>query len=205
MAGGVGTVVTGLRSLPRAAGRVVLVGVAFVALVAGLFTVVDVWQGRDVAASSPPAVTPTPIPEPAPPADEQPEEEAPAAEGEPADGAPGGEAAPVPAPTPPPAPVGPAPSSVSIQLLNGIGTDGSAAVTRVRTTLVEAGFRVVASNTGRPYDATTIFYTTGFEAEARLVGSVLGVNRIIAMTELPAERRLSSSVMVHVIIGADRR
>lgn len=192
---------TGLRSLPRAAGRVVLVGVVFIALVAGLFTAVDVWQGRDVAASGPPAVAPTPTPEPAPPADEQPAEP----DDGPEDAAPGGDTAPAPEPTPPPAPTGPAPSSVSVQLLNGIGADGSAAVTRVRTTLVEAGFRVVASNTGRPYDVTTIFYTTGFQAEARLVGSVLGVTEIIAMTELPAERRLSSSVMVHIVIGADRR
>lgn len=205
MAGGVGTVVAGLRSLPRAAGRVVLVGVVFIALVAGLFAAVDVWQGRDVAASGPPAVAPTPTPEPAPPADEQPAED----DAEPGDGpedaATGGDTAPAPEPTPPPAPTGPAPSSVSVQLLNGIGADGSAAVTRVRTTLVEAGFRVVASNAGRPYDVTTIFYTTGFQAEARLVGSVLGVTEIIAMTELPAERRLSSSVMVHIVIGADRR
>jgi hypothetical protein len=202
MTGGVGAVVTGLRSLPRAAGRIALVGVAFVALAAGLFTAVDVWQGRDVAASPPPAVTPTPSPEPepAPPAEEEPE-----GEGDAEEEAPDGGAAPAPEPTPPPAPVGPAPSSVSVQLLNGIGSDGSAAVTRVRTILTDAGFRVVASNTGRPYDQTTIFYTPGFEAEARLVGAVLGVNQIVVMTELPPERRLSSSVMVHVVVGADRR
>jgi hypothetical protein len=75
----------------------------------------------------------------------------------------------------------------------------------VRTTLTEAGFRIAASRDGRAYDVTTIFYTTGFEAEARLVGQVLGVSAINPMTDLPPERRLSSSVMVHVVVGADRR
>jgi hypothetical protein len=199
MAGGVGGLLTGLRSLPRAALRVAGTGVAFIALVAVLFTVVDVWQGRDLAASEPSA--PAPAPEPLPPVEAPEPDEPPEPDPEPDD-----VPAPDPDPTPAPAPTPgvPAPSSVSIQLLNGIGADGSAAVSRVRTQLVDAGFRVVASNTGRPYAATTIFYTTGYEAEARLVGSVLAVNDILPMTDLPPERRLSSTVMVHVVVGADR-
>jgi hypothetical protein len=108
------------------------------------------------------------------------------------------------APVEPPA-TGPAPRDVSVQLLNGIGADGSAGVARVRSTLSDAGFRIVATSTGRAYDVTTIFYTVGFEDAARLVGAELDVRVIKPMTDLPAERRLSASVMVHVVVGADRR
>jgi hypothetical protein len=100
---------------------------------------------------------------------------------------------------------GPRPQDVTVQLLNGIGSDGTAAVTRARTTLSEAGFVIRATSNARAYDVTTIFYTDGYEAEARLVGSVLGVNAINAMSTLPADRRLSPSVMVHVVLGTDRR
>jgi hypothetical protein len=203
----VGSVVAGLRSLPRAARRAAGIGALFVVGVTLLFVAVDTWQTRDVTSAEPPTASPspTPTPEPAPPVDEPDAGSGPDAEA-PADGTPDtGGSTPEPAPAPAPAPTGPAPSSVSVQILNGIGADGSDAVTRVNAALVDAGFRVVARNTGRPYDVTTIFYTTGFEAEARLVGTVLGVSEIRAMTELPPERRLSSSVMVHLIVGADRR
>lgn len=186
----------GLRSLPSSAVRTLAAGIGFVAIVASLFAGVGAWQDRDttsdvdvdVAAPEPaPAPAPVPAPSPAP---------APApdvAEDEDED----------PEPDPEPA-TGPRPADVSVQLLNGIGADGSAAVERARTTLTEAGFRIAASRNARPYDVTTIFYTVGFEDEGRLVGSVLGVSEINAMTELPAERRLSDDVMVHVVLGSDR-
>jgi hypothetical protein len=196
----------GLRSLPRSAVRVVGVGAGFVVLVAALFTSVGAWQDRD-ATASPPPVAPLPAPEPAPappsepaPTETDDEDAEPDAENDADDGA---EETPA-APPPPPA-TGPRPQDVSVQVLNGIGTDGGSAVERTRQALADAGFRIAASRSARPYDVTTIFYTVGFETEGRLVASTLGVTAVRPMTDLPAERRLSSSVMVHVVVGADRR
>jgi len=198
----------GLRSLPPSAVRFLGTGVGFVVLVAALFAGVGAWQDRDttpddtVAAPEPaPSPSPAPQPEPGGPTDPDPEPE-PDPDGEPTDDTPDTPDT----PTEPPATEGPRPADVSVQLLNGIGPDGSAAVTRVRTTLAEAGFRISAQNTARiPYDATTVFYTVGREAEGRLVASALGVNQVFVMTDLPPERRLSSTVMVHVVVGAARR
>jgi hypothetical protein len=199
----------GLRSLPSSAVRVLGVGVGFVVLVAALFAGVGAWQEREVSADPGPAAPePTPPPAPVPDApepgdgddDEVGDDDT---EGDAPDGAEDGDDAGE--STPPPPVQGPRPQDVTVQLLNGIGADGSAAVTRARTTLSEAGFNIRATSNARTYDATTIFYTDGYEAEARLVGSVLGVNAINAMSTLPADRRLSPSVMVHVVLGADRR
>ncbi len=194
----------GLRSLPSSAVRVLGIGAGFVVLVAALFAGVGAWQEREVSAdpgaSAPePAPTPPPAPAPAPQpgADDDDDDDA-------DDDAPDEADDEDDTPTPPPA-QGPRPQDVTVQLLNGIGADGSAAVTRARTTLSEAGFNIRATSNARAYDTTTIFYTDGYEAEARLVGSVLGVNAINAMSTLPADRRLSPSVMVHVVLGADRR
>jgi hypothetical protein len=197
----------GLRSLPSSAARTLGVGVGFVVLVAALFAGVGAWQDREVSADpGPTAPEPAPTPPPAPsPAPDDPDD-ADDADGD--DGVTDGDGADADdeddTSAPPPA-QGPRPQDVTVQVLNGIGADGSAAVSRVRTTLSEAGFVIRATSTARPYDVTTIFYTEGFEAEARLVGSVLGVNAINAMSTLPPERRLSSTVMVHVVLGADRR
>jgi len=193
-----------MRSLPRSAVRVVAVGAGFVVLVAALFAGVGAWQDRD-ATASPPPVAPAPAPAPAPPpapvpAPSDTEDEEPDTDEDGTDGA-----EETPATPPPPPATGPRPQDVSVQVLNGIGPDGTAAVDRTRRTLTDAGFRIAASRSARPYDVTTIFYTVGFETEGRLVGSTLGVTAVRPMTDLPAERRLSSSVMVHVVVGADRR
>jgi hypothetical protein len=193
----------GLRSLPSAAYRALGLGIGFVVVVAAVFAGVGAWQDRPPG-SPEPVAAPAPTPTPTPP---------PAAAPEPEDG---DDDADTPdeaddadevdeAPVDPPAVSGPRPADVSVQLLNGIGADGSTGVARVRTTLTEAGFRIAATRDARAYDITTIFYTVGFEAEARLVGQVLGVSAIRPMTDLPPERRLSSSVMVHVVVGSDRR
>jgi len=202
----------GLRSLPSAAIRVLSVGVGFVVLVAALFAGVGAWQDRDLRADDAPAApspAPAPVPAPAPqddpaadPGDDDGEgdEDPDAPDGDadaPGDGDGTGDAA--------PAPVGPRPQDVTVQLLNGAGEGGAAAVGRVRTQLADAGFRIAATNTGRAYDRTTVFYTVGFEAEGRLVASVLATSEVYPMTELPEDRRLSSTVMVHVVVGADRR
>jgi hypothetical protein len=194
---GRGSMLQSLRSLPTSAIRVLGGGLGFVVLIAAVFAGVGAWQDRDrspdIAIEAPdPAPAPTPVPDPVePPA---PDGDAPDAPEEEPDGA--VDEQPV---------EGPPPGSVSVQLLNGIGADGASGVAAVRSLLSEAGFRIVASNAGRAYDRTTVFYTVGFEAEGRLVARTLGTTEVFVMTDLPAERRLSSSVMVHVVVGADRR
>jgi len=192
MASGPLGALAGLRSLPSAAVRVLGIAVGFVVLVGALFAGVGAWQdgdttgGDEVAAPEPapePAPAPAPEPEPEPEPEPASEPEESEAEEPPADG--------------------PRPEDVSVQLLDG--TAGDAAVTRARTTLTDAGFRIAATRSARAYDVSTIFYTVGFEDEGRLVGRTLGVTEIRPMTDLPAERRLSDGVMVHVVLGADRR
>ena len=198
MASGLFGRLAGLRSLPSSAARIVATGVGFVVLAAALFAGVGAWQDRDTtpgdaAAPVEPAPDPAPAPAPPDPTDDA-DGDATDADGDDADGE-----------DDTPATQGPRPADVTVQLLNGIGADGSAGVARVRTTLTDAGFRISASNPGRPYDVTTVFYTVGFEAQGRLVASTLGVSQVFVMTDLPPERRLSPSVMVHVVVGADRR
>ena len=170
-------------------------------LVTGVFAGIGAWQDREPRVDEPvaaPEPAPAPVPAPAPTPDATPDDSDTDVDAD--DDPSTDEQAPVEPPT-----TGPAPASVSVQLLNGIGADGSVGVARVRTALADAGFRIVATSAGRPYDVTTIFYTVGFEDEARLVGAEIGVSEINPMTDLPAERRLSTSVMVHVVVGADRR
>jgi hypothetical protein len=202
----------GLGSLPTSAVRVLTTGLGFVIVSAALFAGVGFWQDRDTTrgdAAGPVDPAPPPAPAPAPPEGLEDDGDD-GSEGDDVgtddpDGAGEGDAEGDGVAPETPATQGPRPADVTVQLLNGIGPDGSAAVTRVRTTLSEAGFRISAQNTGRPYDVTTIFYTVGFEAQARLVASTLGVTQVFVMTDLPPERRLSATVMVHVVVGADRR
>jgi hypothetical protein len=201
---GPGSKRSSLRSLPTSALRLLGGALGFVVLIAAVFAGVGLWQDRDPAPDTA-AEAPEPVPPPAP-------VPAPSPGPDPVDPtAPDGEDPDTPddssdTDTPVPAPAdGPRPETVSVQLLNGIGPDGATGVASVRTLLAEAGFRIVASNAGRAYDRTTVFYTVGFEAEGRLVAQALGTTEVFAMTELPADRRLSASVMVHVVVGADRR
>ncbi len=219
MASGPLSALAGLRTLPSSAIRSMGAGVGFVVLVASLFAGVGAWQDRDAVAAPGPSPAPSPPSAPGP-------GPAPAPEPTPGDGTGngdgqgdangdgqgdgqgdangdggGGDTT----PTAPPAQEGPRPADVSVQLLNAAGDGGSAALSTMATTLQEAGFRISARVTaGRRYDQTTIFYTDGFEAEGRLLASVLAVNEIYPMSELPPERQLSSRVMVHVVVGADR-
>jgi hypothetical protein len=196
----------GLRSLPSSAVRILATGVGFVVISAALFAGVGAYQDRDTApVDAAPPVEPPPAPAPVPPPAPDPADDTDGDDADPDESDGDGDDGDDDAPATPPVTEGPRPADVTVQLLNGIGPDGSAAVTRVRTTLSEAGFRISATNTGRPYDVTTIFYTVGFEAQGRLVASTLGVTQVFVMTDLPPERRLSSSVMVHVVVGADRR
>lgn len=203
MAGGPFGRLAGLGSLPSSAVRVLGAGVGFIVLVAALFAGVGAWQDRD---TTPDDTVAAPEPEPAPAPAPRPDPDAPDdGSDDDADDADGDTPGDADAPAEPPVTVGPRPADVTVQLLNGIGQDGSAAIARVRTTLTEAGFRISAVNAGRPYDVTTIFFSVGFEGEGRLVASALGVDQVFVMTDLPPERRLSATVMVHVVVGADRR
>lgn len=218
MASGPLSTLAGLRSLPSSAVRTLGAGVGFVVLIAALFAGVGAWQDRDAtAAPDLPAPAPGPGPAPAPTPEEpgegegegEPGEGEPGegeGEGQPVDGQPGDTPAPAPEPSPAPPSDGPRPADVSVQLLNAAGEGGADATTRIGTTLQEAGFRIGSRNTaGRVYEQTTVFYTVGFEAQGRLVASVLAVNELYPMTELPPERRLSDRVMVHVVVGQDAR
>ena len=207
MASGPLGALAGLRSLPSAAVRVLGIAVGFVVLVGALFAGAGAWYDRDatggdeVAAPEPapePAPAPAPVPEPEPEPGPEPEPEP-----EPDDAATDGDAGDAGDADDEPPADGPSPGDVSVQLLDG--SAGDAAVTRARTTLTDAGFRIAATRSARAYDVSTIFYTVGFEDEGRLVGRTLGVTEIRPMTDLPAERRLSENVMVHVVLGADRR
>lgn len=191
---------SGPRPFNSAALRAGSVAAGFVVLVALLFAGLGAWQERDVSASTPP---PAPAPAPSPPApvpaapaddDADDPEDTDAEEEEPA------------APAAPAEPAARPNSEVSVQVLDGITGGGTAAVNAAVAILREAGFRIAAQNTGRPYEVTTVFYNDGYAAEGQRVGAALGASTVVrAMSELPAERRLSAGVNVHVIIGSDRR
>jgi hypothetical protein len=202
-----------LRALPSSAFRALATAVGFVVVVSALFAGIGAWQDRGSASPDVAAPEPTPAPAPAPaPEDPDTGDADPDGEDERDGDAPDTPDAtaeapePAPEPTPAPEPVGPAPSTVSVQVLNAIGSDGSAATGRVESSLRDAGFRIVAvRDASRVYDDTTVFYTVGFEAEGQVVGRSLNVTRVLPMTDLPPERRLTSNVMVHVVVGVDRR
>ena len=206
MAPGTGSKLAGLRSLPAPAYRALGLGAGFIVLVAAVFAGVGAWQDREPRVDQPVAA-PDPVPAPAPAPDGDADGDA----GDDAtpdatapDGTEAGDAADDTAePDVVPPVTGPRPQDVTVQLLNGSGVSGATAP--ARTQLDALGFRISAVNNARARDVTTIFYTAGFEAEARLVGEVLNVRVINPMTELPPERRLTSDVMVHVVVGADRR
>ena len=78
---------------------------------------------------------------------------------------------------------------------------GEERVGEVRALLVDEGFRVAATNRARQMD-DVIYFTDGFEDAALRAAEILGFERVEPMEALPPERRLSSSVMLHVIVGA---
>ena len=207
MAAGTGSRFAGLRSLPSAALRVLGLGIGFVVLVTSIFAGVGAFQDREPRPDEPiaaPEPTPVPPPAPAPEPDGDDVDDSDADDAE--DDADAGDEASDDVPVEQPAPTGPRPESVTVQLLDAITGQDADAVARVRRILNDANFNVRASNRARMmYDVTTVFYTDGFEAQGRLVAQALDVTEVRAMSTLPAERRLSSSIMVHVLVGADRR
>lgn len=206
MAAGTGSRFAGLRSLPSSALRVLGLGIGFVVLVTSIFAGVGALQDREPRPDEPIAAPePTPVPPPAPAPEPDGDVNDPDADDTDTDDGAEDDAADD-VPVEPPAPTGPRPESVTVQLLDAITGQDADAVARVRRILADANFNIRASNRARMmYDVTTVFYTDGFEAQGRLVAQALDVTEVRAMSTLPAERRLSSSIMVHVLVGADRR
>jgi hypothetical protein len=91
------------------------------------------------------------------------------------------------------------PGDISIQVLDGYKTDGGAAARSLASTLRDRGYRVVAENQALNYERTTVLWTAGNEAAARQVAADIGAADV---REQPGN--LSSSVDVHVVVGADR-
>lgn len=139
----------------------------------------------------PPADEPDPEPDPEPepdpdpePDDPEPDEAGPEDDPEPADEE-GSEAI--------------DPGTVSVQVLDGLKTDGGTAAGAVADELSEAGYRIVARNQAISYDQTTVLYNEGQRAAAEQIGRAIGAAEV---REQPGN--LSTQVDVHVVVGADR-
>jgi outer membrane biosynthesis protein TonB len=94
------------------------------------------------------------------------------------------------------------PASVSIQVLDAVLDDGGAAANRVADELREAGYRVVVVNkAARKYDATTVFHSSADgEPAARQIASQFSFTVVE-----PKPSNLSSSVDIHLVVGADAK
>lgn len=156
-----------------------------------------------IAAESSPSETAAPAEpeEPAPAEDASPEDEAdaePSPAAEPTD-----EASPEPTEEPAEPTEEVDPATVSIQVLDAIGGEqGSAAAREVADELREAGFDVVVINrAGQNYDVTTVFWSPDQAAGGQQVAATIDAGQA---EETPEEVRLSDSVDVHVVVGADR-
>jgi outer membrane biosynthesis protein TonB len=91
------------------------------------------------------------------------------------------------------------PSTVSVQVLDGYQADGGAAAAAVADELAAAGYRIIARNPAIAYDVTTVLWTAGSQAAGEQVARDIGAAEV---RQQPGN--LAESVMVHVVIGADR-
>lgn len=91
------------------------------------------------------------------------------------------------------------PADVSIQVLDGLKEDGGAAADDVAALLGDRGYSIAARNEALSYDQTTVLYNPGNEAAAQQVADELGGAEVL---EQPGN--LSTSVDLHVVVGADR-
>jgi hypothetical protein len=92
-----------------------------------------------------------------------------------------------------------APADISVQVLDGVGTDGGAAATSMAGRLGDTGYNVIAQNPSLAYETTTVLWTSGNEDKARQVAAEIGAGDVRAQPG-----NLSESVDVHVVVGADR-
>jgi outer membrane biosynthesis protein TonB len=91
------------------------------------------------------------------------------------------------------------PSEIVLQVLDGVGTDGGSAASRMAQQLRDGGYDVIAQNPAIAYQTTTVLWTSGNEAKARQVAAAIGAGDV-----RPQPGNLSESVDVHVVVGADR-
>jgi hypothetical protein len=91
------------------------------------------------------------------------------------------------------------PAEITLQVLDGVGTDGGNAATRMAQQLRDGGYDVIAQNPAIAYQTTTVLWTSGNEAKARQVAAAIGAGDV-----RPQPGNLSESVDVHVVVGADR-
>jgi hypothetical protein len=86
-----------------------------------------------------------------------------------------------------------------VQVLDGYQADGGAAADAVAAELADAGYRIVAQNPALLYQVTSVLWTAGNEAAGQQIAAEIGAGEV---REQPGN--LSTSVMVHVVVGADR-
>ncbi|HEX9888392.1 MAG TPA: LytR C-terminal domain-containing protein [Nitriliruptorales bacterium] len=135
-----------------------------------------------------PEPTPTPTPTPEPTSEASSPEPSPQPSPEPS-----------PEPSPTEADGRIAASSISVQVLDAVLDDGSAAASDVEQRMKADGYRVVARNkASKTYDVTTVFYSAGSEAQAQQIAEQYGWSRVEGKPD-----NLSDSVQVHVVVGAD--
>ena len=91
------------------------------------------------------------------------------------------------------------PGSISVQVLDGYQDDGGSAADAVAAELSDAGYRIVARNPALRYDVTAVLWTAGNEAAGEQIARDISAAEV---REQPGN--LSTSVMVHVVVGADR-
>ncbi len=91
------------------------------------------------------------------------------------------------------------PGSISVQVLDGYQADGGRAADAVAAELTDEGYRIVARNPALRYDVTAVLWTSGNQEAGEQIAGDIGAAEI---REQPGN--LSTSVMVHVVVGADR-
>jgi hypothetical protein len=91
------------------------------------------------------------------------------------------------------------PAAISIQVLDGVLTDGGESMRQVAQALRDQGYNVIAENRARqPYEQTTVFYTAGYQAQAEQVAAAIGAS---AVEQQPGN--LSQQVQVHIVVADD--
>ena len=94
------------------------------------------------------------------------------------------------------------PNQVKVFVANAAGVQGAAG--RTADALIAAGYVAVPGNSPTRVEATTIYYTEGFEAEAQAVAATLGVpaTSVQPMPTPPPVAEIEGS-QVLVVLGPD--
>jgi hypothetical protein len=94
------------------------------------------------------------------------------------------------------------PNQVKVFVANAAGVQGAAG--RTADALIAAGYAAVPGNSPTRAEATAIYYTEGFEAEAQAVAATLGVpaTSVQPMPTPPPVAEIEGS-QVLVVLGPD--